>query len=82
MKIINKQISVEINNLMKGLGLNARSLSQLSGVSERTINKILNSEICPSKNTLMKICNVFCINICQFFDLIISNEFFKSELLA
>jgi len=82
MKTINNQISIELNNLMKERGLNVSSLALLSGVSERTINKILNSDTLPSIQILTKLCNVFCINTCQFFDIILNNSSFKKELLA
>ena len=82
MNIIKKEISIQLKNLMEENGISKSSLAVLSGVSERTINKILNMETMPSTNIIEKICNAFCINTCQFFDMFINADMFKKELLA
>ena len=82
MSTIQNQIAIQLNNLMEDYGVGEKALSELSGVSIKTINRILASEILTSINTLKKLCNVFCINTCQFFDLLFQDTTYMRELLA
>lgn len=82
MSTIQNQIANQLSKLMEDYGVSFNALQQLSGVSAKTISKILNSEIKPSINMLQKLCNVFCINTCQFFDYIFQDETYMRELLA
>jgi len=82
MSTIQNQIAIQLSRLMDEYGVNINALHVLSGVSMKTIHKILNNESKPSINILQKLCNVFCINTCQFFDLIFQDETYMRELLA
>lgn len=82
MSTIQNQIVIQLNKLMEDYGVNIDALHELSGVSIRTIHKILDNELKPSINVLQKLCNVFCINTCQFFDQIFQDKTYMQELLA
>ena len=82
MSTIQNQIAIQLGRLMDEYGVNINALHLLSGVSMKTIHKILKNEFKPSINILQKLCNVFCINTCQFFDLIFQDETYMRELLA
>ena len=71
MDIIKSEISKSITYLMNEKELNIKKLSALSTLSEVTITELLNEKIEPTMNILQKICNVFDINTCEFFDDII-----------
>lgn len=75
MNIINSKISKLITYLMNEQNLSIKNLSQLSGLSEKTISKIIDCKIEPTINMLSKICNVFSINTCEFFDTIIIENY-------
>lgn len=77
MDIIKKEISKNITYLMNEQNLNIESLSKLSTLSEKTITKLLNCELSPTISILQKICNVFSMNTCEFFDDIIYNNYVK-----
>lgn len=82
MSTIQNQIVIQLKRLMEDNGVNTNALITLSGISEKTINKILKGDMQPSINILGKLCNVFCINTCQFFDLIFQDENYMRELMA
>ena len=75
MDIIKKEISKSITYLMEEQNLNVESLSKLSTLSEKTIKNLLNCKLEPTISILQKICNVFSINTCEFFDDIIASNF-------
>lgn len=80
MDIIKKEISKNITSLMDEQHLSVESLSKLSTLSEKTITKLLNCELQPTISILQKICNVFSMNTCEFFDgIIIDNYINKSN---
>ena len=72
---IQQEISKNITNLMEEQNLSIESLSLLSTLSQHTITKLLNCDIKPTIGILQKICNVFSINTCQFFDEIIMSNY-------
>ena len=69
------EISKNIALLMEEQSLNIKSLSSLSTLSEKTISKLLNCELQPTISILQKICNVFNLNTCEFFDEIIATKY-------
>lgn len=75
MGIIKNEISKNITYLMEEQNLTIESLSKLSTLSEKTITKLLNCELSPTISILQKICNVFGMNTCEFFDDIIYNNY-------
>ena len=75
MDIIKKEISKSITYLMEEQNLNVESLSKLSTLSEKTIKNLLNCKLETTISILQKICNVFSINTCEFFDDIIASNF-------
>lgn len=72
---IQQEISKSIASLMEEYNLNVQTLSALSTLSEKTITKLLNCKLTPTISILQKICNVFSINTCQFFDEIIMSNY-------
>jgi transcriptional regulator with XRE-family HTH domain len=72
---IQQEISKNITILMDEQNLNVESLSLLSTLSENTITKLLSCDIKPTIGILQKICNVFSMNTCQFFDEIIMSNY-------
>lgn len=80
MDIIKKEISNQITYLMDQQNMQVKDLSVLSTLSEKTINKLINCSITPTINMLAKICNVFLINTCEFFDCIINTGQFKTAV--
>ena len=74
---IKKEIAKSITYLMNEQNLSVESLSKLSTLSKKTIAKLLNCELEPTINMLRKICNVFSMNTCQFFDNIIFTNYLK-----
>ena len=77
MEIIKKQIAKNITYLMEDQHLSIEGLSKLSTLSEKTITKLLNCQLDPTIKILQKICNVFSINTCQFFDEIINAHYLE-----
>ena len=75
MNIINSEISKLIKYLMEEQNLTIKNLCQLCGLSEKTILKLIDCKIEPTINMLSKICNVFSINTCEFFDTIINKNY-------
>lgn len=71
MNTIKRQIQKNIVELMESQHLSIESLSALTTLSQKTITKLLNGEIEPTMGILHKICNVFGLNTCEFFDDII-----------
>ncbi len=53
--------------------LTVDSLSTLTTLSQKTLTRLLNGEMEPTIGILQKICNVFGLNTCEFFDDIIYN---------
>ena len=75
MDMIKKEISKQITYLMSEQNMQVKDLSALSTLSEKTINKLIDCSITPTISMLTKICNVFSINTCEFFDCIINSTF-------
>lgn len=73
MNTIKKQIQKNILNLMDEQHLTVDSLSTLTTLSQKTLTRLLNGEMEPTIGILQKICNVFGLNTCEFFDDIIYN---------
>lgn len=63
---------------MNEQNLNVEQLSQLSTLSKNTINNILNCKSEPNISVLQKICDVFNISTCEFFDDIICSYYLKN----
>ena len=71
MNNIKLEIAKSITYLMSEQELDVKNLSLLSELPEDTIVNVLNGKIEPTINILQKICSVFNINTCKFFDDII-----------
>ena len=71
---INSQISKQITFLIEEQNLNIDELSLESTLSTKEILGLLNCSKMPTIETLSKICAVFELNTCEFFDSIISEE--------
>ena len=74
---MNTHIIAGIITLMGQQNLTIEGLSKLSTLSQRTISKVLSGKATPSISVLKKICNVFGLNTCEFFDDIIINHYIK-----
>lgn len=79
MSTINEKISKKITHLMSEQHLQVKDLSTLSDLSEKTLHNLLDCSITPSINMLKKICNVFSLNTCEFFDDIVNGNL-KTEV--
>ena len=67
MKLIN-QISERITNLCEQKGISTLELSNISGISEKTLNNILQlKDINPEILVILKICKAFNITLSEFF---------------
>jgi transcriptional regulator with XRE-family HTH domain len=58
-----KHISRRILNEMDRRGIKQTKLGDLAGVSQSTVNRILNTTIDPRVGTLAKIANVLCVPV-------------------
>ncbi len=60
-------IADRIVNLCHSQGISRYRLSQLSGISQTALSKIISKKCLPTIPTLVKICDGFQISLAQFF---------------
>ena len=74
-----EHIIESISSLMSDCNLTVESLASASKLSPKTISKILKGETKPSITMLQKICNVFGMKTCEFFDSIIETHYISDK---
>ena len=73
-------ISSELKKLMKDNNINKQTLSTLSGVSFDVVSNIIGAKSLPELENVEKLCNVFKMSVCQFFDIVINDIFVKQNI--
>lgn len=73
-------ISSELKKLMKDNRISTKALSDLSGVSFDIVSKIIGAKSLPELENVEKLCNVFKMSVCQFFDIVINDVFAKQNI--
>lgn len=78
-------IAKRIKDLCQSRGISKYRLSQLSGISQTALSKIICKKCLPTIPTLIKICDAFQISLAQFFagkDVMIDLTDTQNEILS
>ena len=70
-------ISNQLKQRMKDNKMTIKNLSELSGVSIDTVSQIIKAKSLPELEYIQKLCNVFNVSVCQFFDVVINDIYIK-----
>lgn len=70
-------ISNQLKQMMKDNKMTIKNLSELSGVSIDTVSQIIKAKSLPELEYIQKLCNVFNVSVCQFFDVVINDIYIK-----
>ena len=70
-------ISNQLKQMMKDGRITIKSLSKLSGVPLDIVSQIIKAKSLPQLDDIAKLCRVFNVNVCQFFDVVINDIYIK-----
>ena len=73
-------ISSQLKQMMKVSKMSIKNLSKLSGVSMDIVSQIIKGKSLPELDNIEKLCNVFNVSVCQFFDEVINDIYIKQAI--
>jgi len=73
-------ISKQLKQMMKNKKMTLRELSTTSGVPSNIVSKIMSAKSLPEIEYIEKLCNVFNMSVCHFFDIVINDIYIKSAI--
>ena len=77
---ISNIISKQLKQMMKDKKITIRDLSKSSGVPSNIVSQIISAKSLPEIKDIAKLCDVFNMSVCQFFDIVINDIYIKEAI--